>query len=247
MKGLRVYEREIMPTFDTPITANDASFERVLAQKLPILLYFFERSDEAIQSALERAASEQAGKLLIVKMDAGENPKAYARFERPVLPALLGVQDAEVKSVGAGIDSADIPKHIDYLLGRGPKPKATRANASQSTSASDQSVSSTPVHIRDASFQSEVLESPIPVLVDFWAPWCGPCHMIAPALEKLAQQYAGRIKIAKLNVDENQMSAGRYQVSGIPQLLMFKNGQQVGKLVGAHPQQNIERLIQQAL
>ena len=92
-----------------------------------------------------------------------------------------------------------------------------------------------------------MLHSSLPVLVDFWAPWCGPCHMVAPTLERLAQQYAGKVRIAKLNVDENPLMAQRYQAMSIPMLLLFKGGKQVGKLVGAHPQPNIEQLIRQAL
>ena len=99
----------------------------------------------------------------------------------------------------------------------------------------------------DQSFPSDVLQSDVPVLVDFWAPWCGPCHMVAPTLERLAAQYAGQIRITKLNVDQNPMTAQQYQAMSIPMLLMFKDGRQVGKLVGAHPQPNIEQLIRQAL
>ncbi len=84
----------------------------------------------------------------------------------------------------------------------------------------------------DASFESEVLKSPVPVLVDFWAPWCGPCRMIAPHVEALAGELAGRLKVGKLNVDENLDVPGRYRVQGIPTLLLFKNGQVREQIVG---------------
>jgi thioredoxin 1 len=103
------------------------------------------------------------------------------------------------------------------------------------------------VPVTDATFQTEVLQADLPVLVDFWAPWCGPCHMVAPVLDRLAERYAGRVRIAKLNVDENPMMARQYGASSIPLLVLFKGGQPVGRLVGAHPEPNIERLIQQAL
>jgi thioredoxin 1 len=88
-------------------------------------------------------------------------------------------------------------------------------------------------HVSDTSFRDEVLESPIPVLVDYWAEWCGPCKMIAPALDESAEKYAGRLDIAKVNVDENQLVPSRYHVRGIPTLMLFKNGEVVATKIGA--------------
>jgi thioredoxin 1 len=89
------------------------------------------------------------------------------------------------------------------------------------------------IHLTDASFQQEVLESPIPVLVDYWAEWCGPCKMIAPILDEVAKEYAGRIKVAKLNIDENQATPPKYGIRGIPTLMLFKNGNVEATKVGA--------------
>jgi thioredoxin 1 len=88
-------------------------------------------------------------------------------------------------------------------------------------------------HVTDTTFASEVLESPIPVLVDYWAEWCGPCKMIAPALDESAENYAGRLGIAKINVDENQSVPSQYHVRGIPTLMLFKNGEVVATKIGA--------------
>jgi len=88
-------------------------------------------------------------------------------------------------------------------------------------------------HVSDADFAEEVLSSSQPVLVDYWAEWCGPCRMIAPLLDESATQYAGRLNIAKLNVDENQRTPSQYHVRGIPTLMLFKNGQVVATQVGA--------------
>jgi len=88
-------------------------------------------------------------------------------------------------------------------------------------------------YISDDSFEQEVLQSPLPVLVDYWADWCGPCKMIAPILDEVAQEYAGKIKIAKLNIDENQATPPKFGIRGIPTLMIFKNGNVEATKVGA--------------
>ncbi|HHY38824.1 MAG TPA: thioredoxin [Clostridia bacterium] len=99
------------------------------------------------------------------------------------------------------------------------------------------------IHVTDATFAEEVLDSPVPVLVDFWAAWCGPCRMIAPVVEDVAREMAGTLKVAKLNVDENQSTARRYGVMSIPTLMIFKDGQVKERLVGYMPKSEIKRRI----
>jgi thioredoxin 1 len=94
--------------------------------------------------------------------------------------------------------------------------------------------------ITSSVFKSEVLESHIPVVVDFWAPWCSPCRMVAPVLEEISQKMNGRIKFVKLNTDENQKTAMDYQIMAIPSLLIFKDGQEVDRVVGFVPQEQLE-------
>lgn len=103
-----------------------------------------------------------------------------------------------------------------------------------------------PVEITDANFKQEVLQSSVPVLVDVWADWCMPCRMIAPAVEALAQQYAGKVKVGKMDADSN-MTPGQLGVRGIPTLLLFRGGKVVDRIVGAVPQQAIAGRIDQAL
>lgn len=105
------------------------------------------------------------------------------------------------------------------------------------------SIFDSPVNITDSTFNEEVIRYRGSVMVDCWAPWCGPCRMVAPALEQLAKEYAGRIKITKLNVDENSGTASKYFVKSIPTMLLFKDGKLVNTLVGALPKQAIEEHI----
>ncbi|MFY0530256.1 thioredoxin [Archangium gephyra] len=103
------------------------------------------------------------------------------------------------------------------------------------------------MNIGDADFDKEVLKSDQPVLVDFWATWCAPCRAIAPAIEELATQYKGKVKVAKIDIDNNQQVAEQYGIRSIPTLLIFKNGAVAGTIVGALPKAKIEAAIQKVM
>jgi thioredoxin 2 len=104
-----------------------------------------------------------------------------------------------------------------------------------------------PIAVTDASFATEVLGSALPVLVDMWAPWCGPCRTIAPILDELAVEMAGRVRIAKLNVDENPAISARFDIRSIPALILFKDGREVERMLGARPKAEIARRLDEIL
>ncbi len=106
---------------------------------------------------------------------------------------------------------------------------------------------SKPISITDATFPAEVERSPVPVLLDMWAPWCGPCRMISPMVEELAREMAGRIRVAKLNVDENPATAARFNVQSIPTLLVLKGGREIDRIIGVQPKSEIARRLQLAV
>ena len=101
--------------------------------------------------------------------------------------------------------------------------------------------------VTDNNFQAEVLESDKPVLVDFWAPWCGPCRMVAPVVEEIAQEREGELKVVKMNTDENQQTALTFNILSIPTLILFRNGQPAKTVIGAYPKKRLEAELEPAL
>lgn len=106
---------------------------------------------------------------------------------------------------------------------------------------------SEPIKIDSTNFESEVINSKVPVLVDFWAPWCGPCKMLTPTIEALANEYDGKVKVAKVNVDDNQQLAGQFGIRGIPTVMVFKDGQVVNSMVGMKPKEELASALDSAL
>ena len=217
-----------MRLMDTPITTDDNNLAKVFAQNLPMLLLFHKDDmDKPLLDAVNKEAKRNAGELLIVRMNARENPNTYRKYGEPPTPSLVALTDKQkVKSDATAIRPADVRNHIQHLLKDAPLPtKETKATGGTSK----------PVHVNSSTFRQEVLKSKQPVLVDFWADWCGPCHQIAPYIDKLAQEFGSKIKVVKLDIDANQPISQRYGVQSIPTMMIFEGGQPADKVIGANP------------
>jgi thioredoxin 1 len=217
-----------MAVFDMPITTNDQNLQKVLTQDLPIMLLFFEQDmDKPLMDALQKEAKRNAGQVLFVRMNARENPDTYRKYGQPPLPALVTLTSKrKVKSDAGTIRPADVRNHLKHLLEDTPLPaKQDKVAASDNQ----------PIHVNENTFREVVLKSKKPVLVDFWANWCGPCHQIAPYVEQIAKQHGEKIKVVKVDVDANQALMRRYGIQSIPTLILFEGGQPADKVNGANP------------
>ncbi|MDX1995027.1 MAG: thioredoxin [bacterium] len=240
-----------MPVFDSPITTDETNLKKVLGQKLPTLLLLFDsrQKNEPLEDALRREAKKNAGKLLTVRVDVSQNAKVHAEYNNLPTPAIVTITPAgfgtKVKSQAGNARTADLRAHIDHLLNDAPLAKAPLPEAKPTAKAASAPAGKA-AHVNDATFKQTVLKSSQPVLVDFWAAWCGPCQVIAPYIDKAAGDYAGKVKVVKLNVDESQITAQQYNVRSIPTFILFKDGQPVQRFSGASPTQ-IQQMLQEAV
>jgi thioredoxin 1 len=256
----RLYGKEkvLASVFDAPIYSSDQSLDRVLNAGLPVLLVFASGSlPSALDSTLKSLAKQEAGSLLVVQADWKDSQATAERFGVAHAPALVTIKGGQKVSQSAGLDGAALESHARYLLGKGPRPekRGERPNMQAAPgytaprrpqyhpadpgSNGSGAAGGAPVVVTDSTFEQEVMRSTLPVIVDFWAPWCGPCRMVAPILDKLAREWNGKVKIVKVNVDENQGSSGRFGVQAIPTMLVVKDGRVVDQWAGALPEPNM--------
>jgi len=196
-----------------------------------------------VNKALEQA--EKDG-VKVVKIDVTKNPEFESEFKVGKHPVLVTFHCGEVisrRSRPWAHDVEDIAKKAKTLI----PVTTTQDTEGEEESMSNAIIQDAPVHVTDASFEEVVLKSELPVLIDFWAEWCGPCRMVAPILDKLAKEFAGQVRIAKVDVDQNQMLAQQFQIQSIPTLMFVKEGKIVGRSAGAAPEPALRDVIQQLI
>jgi thioredoxin len=147
------------------------------------------------------------------------------------MPAVVTFKNGQEFSKAESINAGDLEKHVLYLLGTGPKPEQSKSSTGFTSGQAPGD--GHPHTVTDDTFEQEVMRSSLTVLVDFWAPWCGPCKMVEPVVKKMAHELAGRLKVAKVNVDENPTIAQRYGIQSIPTMMVVKNGEIKDRWIGA--------------
>jgi thioredoxin 1 len=233
--GRYLWRKSMLKVFDSVLASSDMSLERVLKTGLPVAIIFYEKELSAqLRGTMDELASQYAGKVLIVMLARADALQAVARFGVRQFPSLVTVRDGKTLEKVEGVQTGDLSSYIAYLLGVGPRP--ILRIAPQPQAASKSGATRKPVAVSERDFEGEVLHSDRPVLVDFWAPWCAPCRMVAPALESLARDHGEALKVVKVNVDENPGLAGKYGAMSIPTMIVIKGGREVDRWVGAMPE-----------
>jgi thioredoxin 1 len=225
-----------------------ATAEQALQGDLPVMLWLAndQNAPTDIRKALETAQQTHQGKLLIGIVDIANAPALGERFSVGKHPVMVGGYAGEVIFRRQRPWATDVSELVDKLVKLAPKAITTSISQPQ-PNGKDKPMINKPVKVTDTTFQQEVIDSDLPVLIDFWAEWCGPCKMIAPALEKLAGEYAGKVKIAKVNVDENPGLASAFRIMSIPTLMFVKQGKIVGQSAGAAPEPALRDALEQLI
>lgn len=229
---------------ETPQKVNIQQFEEILQSvQEPLLIWLSPDGSSPpsdVSKALDTASKSYQGRLRVILVS-DFNEEFAARFSLGKRPMLVGWHNnTEIlrRQRPWAADVAPLAKQLADLI---EQPTAV----AETTNGNQKGFPMEPVHVTDQTFETEVLKSELPVLIDFWAEWCGPCRMVAPILEKLAKDYSGKVKIAKVDVDANPGLAQAFRIMSIPTLMFVKEGKIVGQQAGALPEPVLRDALEQ--
>jgi thioredoxin 1 len=231
-----------------PITLTDENLDAVLNTDKPTLILV--TNGDGLRGDFKVAFNKQADedpKVVYARLDPSKNPAAAARFSAGEKPLLVGWYCGEEVVRRPRPWGTDLPLAIEALQATVRQNNPQQIEESEKQVEEKVAVLDSPVTVTDATFEQEVLNSDIPVLVDFWAPWCGPCRMVAPVLDKLSKEFAGQIKVAKVNTDENPGLSQAFRIMSIPNLMVVKQRTIIFNQPGALPEAALRNLITQAI
>jgi thioredoxin 1 len=236
-----------MTPSDVPVLRNLAAVEAELTADKPVLfLIWHDRSPRRdAEIALKEAQNKYPRKLRAFIVDARDDPGLAERFDLGANPVLIGWYNGEEHTRRSRPWNTDVTGIADEMAALAAVPANGAAPEEQEEE--PETANDKPVHVTTDNFKQLIIDSPIPVIVDFWAEWCQPCKMVAPILEKLAKEFAGQVRIAKIDVDANQALAGQFGIQSIPTLMFVKNGKIVGQSAGAAPEPALRDVIQQLI
>jgi thioredoxin 1 len=236
-----------------PMTLTDDNLDSVLNGTKPALILI--TNGDGVRSDFKLSFNKMAGETgstVFATLDPSKNPEAAAKFgvgDKPVLVAWYCGEEVARRPKPWGTDLQLAAELLNNAVKENPSEAFALEDEIQETSPLPVIVFDKPVNVTDSTFEAEVLDASatMPVLVDYWAAWCGPCRMVAPILDKLAKEFAGKIKIAKVDVDANPRLSATFQIRSIPNLMIVKNRTIIFNQPGALPEPPLRDLIQQAI